>query len=380
MEKTPNRRPTSLKLSEQQKQNVRALQRQISRLSTRNLTDGSNGDDFLAELSKDELQLLKDVVHSFKTYNSVSVEAGGDEVDGVHIAKKIWPGRSWSVESYNAATPEGDNFVNPARFYVRLTKEDVQALEHACIEMDEDEAVEKANNSAHLEGTHSSHSLLNGCGNKGQSYGLSVAITQQCEKIVVVKNTFTSAVHESFSNSEQDNFHLISNGRVSQNNHYNGFRSKLKHLPPKERFRQTVYLVINKLRSRPRKMDNDFPEFWRMRGNVTWLSLALTIGGIAAFFADTGTDLKIAIDHFTTGQDYWWGSFTLMLVFLPSVITNLVSYFCYKEDSKRLKRPPESGWKAVCWTHCFLVGVLERYDIKTYIIIFLSEKCCRPNE
>lgn len=356
----PNRRPTSLKLNEQQKQNVRALKRQISRLSTSNFTDGGDNDDFVAELTKDELQLLEDVVHSFKTYNAASVEfeASGDEVDGVYTSKKTWKG--WSVESYDAVTPEGDNFLNPARFYVHLTKEDVETLENVCIEMDEEEAFEKANKIAHHNGSHGSYSLLNGYGNKGPSYGLSVALTQQSEKIVVViKNTSTSAEPESLPNPKQNNFHLISNGRVSQNNQYNGFRSKLKHLPPKERFRQAV---------RSHKMDKDFPEFWRKRGNVTWLRLAFTIGGIAAFFADTGTDLKVAVDHFTTGQDYWWGGFTLLLVFLPSVVTNVVSYFWYKEDSKRYKRPPEGGWKEVCWTHCFLVGVLQRYDIKIYIL------------
>lgn len=356
----PNRRPTSLKLNEQQKRNVRALQRQISRQSTSNFIDGGDNDDIVAELTKDELQLLEDVVDSFKSYNSASVEASGDEVDGVYTSKKIWKGGS--VESYDAVTPEGDNFLNPARFYVHLTKEDVEALENVCIEMGEEEAFEKANKIAHHKGSHGSYSLLNGYGNKGPSYGLSVALTQQCEKIVVVKNTSTSAEPESFSNPKQDSFHLISNRRVSQNNQNNGFRSKLKHLPPKERFRQAVYLVINNpVKSPPRKMDEDFPEFWRKRGNVTWLSLAFTIGGIAAFFADTGTDLKVAIDHFTTGQDYWWGGFTLTLVFLPSVVTNVVSYFWYKEDSKRLKRPPEGGWKEVCWTHWFLVGVLQRY-------------------
>ncbi|XP_068729417.1 XK-related protein 6-like [Montipora capricornis] len=340
-------RELGLKLSEEQRKNVRALRRQISRPSTRNLVDENIDNDIVASLREDELQLLRDVVQSFKTYETVSAETIGDEVDG--IRRKVRKG--WSVDSNYPSSPEDGNFVNPARFYVRVTKEDVEALEQVCMELDKEEAAEKTNKNPFCNNT---QPLLNGYENNHQSYGLRVAITRQSEKVVVVKNTLTSALPERFS--KHDNFHSRK-GIFSHN--YTGLRSK--HIPPKERFRQAVYLVINNLKMLPRRMEKDFSELWRKRGNVTWLSLAFTIGGIIAFFADIGTDLKVAADHFTQGQNYWWGSFTVMLVFFPSVVTNLVSFFWYKEDEKRLKNAPESGWVAVKWTHLCLIGIVERY-------------------
>ena len=88
--------------------------------------------------------------------------------------------------------------------------------------------------------------------------------------------------------------------------------------------------------------------------------MLFTIVAIIAFFADIGTDLKVAADHFAKGNNFWWGSFTLLLVFLPSAVTNLVSFLWYKEDAE-LGRPPKSGWRAVCLTHLLLVGLVERW-------------------
>ncbi|XP_068730215.1 XK-related protein 8-like isoform X1 [Montipora capricornis] len=313
-------RQSGLKLSEEQKQHLRALRHKISRPSTRNVSD----DDFrVARLREDELQLLRDVVQSIKTYktSTVSAETIKDEVDGIRGEVR----RGWSVEC------EDGNFVNPARFY-DFTNEDLEALEQVFMELDKEEAAKKTNKNRFWTNT---QPLLNGYENNHQR----VALTQQSEKVVVVKNTLTSASPaERFSNN---------NGIFLHN--YTGFGSK--HLLPKERFRKCVYF----------RMDKDFSELWRKRGKVTWLSLAFTIGSIVAFFADIGTDLKVAADHFTKGQNYWWGSFTVMLVFFPSVVTNLVSFFWHKEDEKRLKQPPESGWKVVSWTHLCLIGIVERY-------------------
>ena len=110
---------------------------------------------------------------------------------------------------------------------------------------------------------------------------------------------------------------------------------------------------------RPRKMDKDFSELWRKRGNATWLTMLFTVVAIIAFFADIGTDLKVAADHYNKGNHFWWGSLTLLLVFVPSAVTNVVSFLWYKEDTD-LGRPPDSGWKAVCMTHFLLVGLVER--------------------
>ena len=106
-------------------------------------------------------------------------------------------------------------------------------------------------------------------------------------------------------------------------------------------------------------MDRDFSELWRKRGNATWLGVFFSVVAMGAFFADIGTDLKVAADHYTAGSN-WWASFTVMLVLLPSVVTNLFSFFWYKEDDEQSERRPKSGWRTVAITHFLLVGLVER--------------------
>ena len=337
-----------LNLNEQQKQTVRALRRQISSQSTSSPTT-ENGDHVVAKLSEEELRLLRNVVETLTSYKANS-NTITDEVDGREVE------RNWSVESYLSTSRESGTFVNPGRFYVRVTKEDVRTLEQVCIELDGEEEAEKStkpNSNGHINNKYLS---LNKYENKFKNYGFSVALTKQSEKLVtVVENSTTGALPEEFT--KQKNFSLI-NGSVTR--HKSKQRGRLRYLPPRERFRQAVYLVINNLKMRPRKMDKDFSELWRKRGNATWLTLFLSVVAIGAFFADIGTDLKVASDHFTKGNNYWWGSLTLVLVFLPSAVTNLVSFFWYKEDDKQMGRQPKSGWKVVSVTHFFLVGLVER--------------------
>jgi len=345
----PKRLQRGLNLNEQQKQTVRALRRQISSQSTSSPTT-ETGDHVVAKLSEEELRLLRNVVETLTSYKANS-NTITDEVDGREVE------RNWSVESYLSTSRESGTFVNPGRFYVRVTKEDVRTLEQVCIELDEEEEAEKStkpNSNGHINNKYLS---LNKYENKFKNYGFSVALTKQSEKLVtVVENSTTGALPEEFT--KQKNFSLI-NGSVTR--HKSKQRGRLRYLPPRERFRQAVYLVINNLKMRPRKMDKDFSELWRKRGNATWLTLFLSVVAIGAFFADIGTDLKVASDHFTKGNNYWWGSLTLMLVFLPSAVTNLVSFFWYKEDDKQMGRQPKSGWKVVSVTHFFLVGLVERY-------------------
>ena len=344
-EKNPKQHQGGLNLTEQQKQTVRTLRRQISCHSTgSSTTESERSDHLVAKLSEDEISLLRNVVQTFKSYKADS-EPTTDEQDGRRVE------RNWSVESYLSRSRESGTFVNPGRFYVRVTKEDVRALEEVCLELDKEEAAKPYSNGNFSNG----HSSLNGYGNKYKTYGFSVALTNQAEKIILLDSitTTTGASPERFI--KQNDFSLM-NGSASHSSH----RSKLKYLPPRERFKQAVYLVINNLKMRPRKMDKDFSELWRKRGDSSWLSIFFTVVAIAAFFGDIGTDLKVAADHFTKGNHYWWGSFTLLLVFLPSVVTNLVSFFWYKEDDKEIGRPPKSGWKAVLVTHLCLIGMVER--------------------
>ena len=330
-----------LKLNEQQKQTVRALRRQISSNSTGSSTTES-GDHLVAKLNDEEFSLLRNVVQTFRSYKA-DLEPIPDEFDGRTVQKNYLP-----------ASPEDGTFVNPGRFYVRLTREDVRDLEEVCMELDDEEETEVIANTYSYRNFDDSSSSLSGYENKYRNYGFSVALTRQSERInliAVAENTTTEALPEHFT--KKNNVSAI-NGSV------NRYRGKLKYLPPRERFKQAVYMVINNLRMRPRKMDKDFSELWRKRGNATWLSLFFTVVAIAAFFADIGTDLKVAADHFSKGHNYWWGSFTLLLVLIPSVVTNMVSFLWYKEDEKMTTRQPKSGWKIVSVTHFFLVGMVER--------------------
>lgn len=345
----PKRLQANLNLNEQQKQTVRALRRQLSSHSTSSSTKESD-DHLVAKLSEEELHLLRKVVQTFTTYKA-DLEPITDEVD----AKRVQ--RNWSVESSLSTSRKSGTFVNPGRFYVHVTKEDVRTLEQVCIELDEEEAAKENHKPLSNGQLGNKYLSSNDFENRYKNYGFSAALTKQSEKIIVVENAaITGALPENFT-KQNDQLSLV-NGSVLKGK--SRYRSKLRYLPPRERFRQAVYLVINNLKMRPRKMDKDFSKLWRKRGNATWLSLFFAVVAIGAFFADIGTDLKVAADHFTKGNNYWWGSFTLMLVFLPSAVTNLVSYFWYKEDDKQVGRSPTSGWKVVSVTHLLLVGLVER--------------------
>lgn len=338
----PKRLQTVLNLDEKQKQTVRALRRQISSHSTNSST--SEGDHYLAKLSEDEVVLLRKVVERFTSYKA-DADSTRDEIDG----RKVY--RNWSVESYLSSSRGSGIFVNPGRFYVRVKKEDVRALEQVCIELDEEERKTEptTNGYGHLSSRYSFES--DNESKYKRYYGYSVAVTKQNLQTIVVSNScVTEALPEDITNGTK--FGLINGSAPNK-------ACKLRYLPPRERFKRAVYLVRDNLKMRPRKMDKDYSELWRKRGNATWLSLFFSVVAIAAFFADIATDLKVAADHFSAGSN-WWGSFTVMLVLLPSVIINLVSFFWYKEDEQEIGRRPKSGWKIVSLTHLFLVGLIER--------------------
>lgn len=337
-EQQPKLLRSSLNLDEKQKQTVRALRNQLSTHSTSSSTTER---DYVAELTEEEVLLLRKVVQTITTVkaNSDSIR---DDVDGRRVD------RNQSVESFLSSSRGSATYVNPARFYVRVKKEEVRAVEQVCLELDDEESNTKppTNGYGHLNGKNSS--LNDDDHNYKAYYGYSVAVTQQnlsSERPIVVttNETVTEALPE-----DKIKF-VLSNGSA----YTPGHPSQLRHLPPRERFKRAVYLVMDNLKMRPRKMDSDFSELWRKRGNATWLGVFFSVVAIGAFFADIGTDLKVAADHFTSGSK-WWASFTVMLVLLPSVVTNLFSFFWYKEDEE-IGRRPKSGWRTVAITHFFLV-------------------------
>ena len=333
-EQHPKLSRSRLNLDEKQKQTVRDLRRQLSTPST---TGSTTEGDRVAELTEEEVLLLRKVVQTLTT-SAADSDSIRDDVDGRRVD------RNWSVESFLSSS-RGRTFVNPARFYVRVKKEDVRALEQVCLELDDEEFNKKpaTNGYGHL---NSNNSSLN---DYEHFYGYSVAVTQHnlssARPIVVTTNeNVIKALPE-------DEIKFLSNGSTHASH-----SSKLRHLPPRERFKQAVYLVMAKMRP---GMDKDFSELWRKRGNATWLDVFFSVVAIGAFFADIGTDLKVAADHYTAGSN-WWASFTVMLVLLPSVVTNLISFFWYKEDDEQVGRRPKGGWRTVAVTHFFLVGLVER--------------------
>lgn len=100
-------------------------------------------------------------------------------------------------------------------------------------------------------------------------------------------------------------------------------------------------------------------ELWKRRGKVACFTFIFACLAPFTFILDIGTDLNLARTYFTTGNP-WWGTLTLVLVIFPSILTNLISYFFYIDDEDKVRRKPESGWRAVSITHCLQLGLVER--------------------
>ena len=342
----------NLKLNKEQKRSVKALQRQISVQSscTSSITSG----EFLARLSEDELRLLSQVVESFKSYKRSGVNSTVDKADGRKIE------RNWSKESHLSSQSQL-NYVNPGRLYVRICEDDVRTLNQVCLQIDRQELEEsnKTYTKSPRHGNDCANAAKMESKNADYLWGYSVVLVTE-EKMAAASNnqiTFsntrvTGAVPFVVDKRSQYNLRSTINEKTSH-------KSLLKSLPPRERFRQVVFLVMNNLKLRPLRKDWDFSELWKKRGKATWLSIILTIVGLGAFFADIGTDLKVAADHFEAGSN-WWASFTVLLVLLPSIFTNLVSFFWYKEDEVHSGRKPKHGWRIIFVTHVFLIGLVER--------------------
>lgn len=80
-------------------------------------------------------------------------------------------------------------------------------------------------------------------------------------------------------------------------------------------------------------MDKDFLELWWKCGNVIWFDIFFIVVVIGVFFVDIVMDLKVVVDYFRVGSN-WWGSFMVMFVLFLFIIINLVFFFWYKEDEK----------------------------------------------
>ena len=284
------------------------------------------------ELTGQEVVLLRKAVQTLTTFKADS-DLIRANVDGRRVHK------NQKVERFLSSTSGSVTYDTPKRFYVRVKKEEVRVVEQVCLELD-DEELSKTPTANEYEQLNSKNTSLNEYDHEYQvDYGYSVAaVTQQnlsSERPTVVSSnqTMTWSLPED----------RASNGSA----HEPGDTNDLN-------FTRAVFLV----------MDRDLSERWRKRGSATWLGVVFSVVAMVAFFADIVTDLKVAADHYTAGS-YWWASFTLMLVLLPSVVTNLVSFFWHKEDEQiqvdeQIGERPQSGSKTVFITHLLLGGMVER--------------------
>ena len=327
-EKYPKRLRSILKLDKKQKQTVQALGRQ---LSTHSKSGSATGDDGVERLTGREVLLIRNVVRTLTTFTADS-DSIRDNVDGRRVD------RNQSVKRFLSSTRGSVAYDTPARFYVRVKKEEVRAVEQVCLELG-DEELNKKTATKGYEQLNSKNSSLSECDlDYKADYGYGVAVTQQnlsSERptVVTTNEPTTGAITEDRTND----------GSACEP----GDTNELS-------FTRAVFLV----------MDRDLSERWRKRGNATWFGVFFSVVAMGAFFADIVTDLKVAADHYTAGSN-WWASFTLTLALLPSVVTNLVSFFWHKEDeqihvNEQIGERPQSGCKTMSITHLLLGGLVER--------------------
>ena len=171
-----------LNLTEQQKQTIRALRRQISCHPTAGSSITESGDHLVAKLSEGELNLLNNVVQTFVSYRADP----GPIAQNIKGKKLL---RDWSGDSFiSTASHESGTFVNPKRFYVRVTKEEVQTLEQVCIELDDKETLRTATKLNRNQNLEVKNLALPNNENNRKNYGFNVAFTKQTDEIIVVEN------------------------------------------------------------------------------------------------------------------------------------------------------------------------------------------------
>lgn len=121
---------------------------------------------------------------------------------------------------------------------------------------------------------------------------------------------------------------------------------------------KAAYKSLNQEHSNEEKYDRE-KELWEERGKVQWWTILFSFVAPLTYILDVATDLNLARAHFDRG-DPSWGALTLVFIILPSIFTNVMSYFFYVNDADKVNRRPQSGWKVVKLTHIFQFGLVER--------------------
>ena len=88
---------------------------------------------------------------------------------------------------------------------------------------------------------------------------------------------------------------------------------------------------------------------WQIRGQITWCAMTgVVVLSLMPWLGDVASDLKVATDHYLAGDRVWF-SLTLLLVLVPSMLTQLVSFFFHKHDAEK--------WPIL---HMLQLGVVKR--------------------
>ncbi|XP_031550249.1 cell death abnormality protein 8-like [Actinia tenebrosa] len=311
-------------------------------------------------ITQEEAFMMKNVLRAFGYVQESEIlekDTKADRVDGSKIYRWFSSSESYDTSYYELSSSHTSRFISPGRFYVsEETKAIIREVHQKIVQRKpcsstsyERQILVKVQSQVTSEGV------------KLDDIGIEMANEE-------LKNETSghpsNGVGPSFgiNNPEfcDSRISLLSDPNISNARNGHVGYTDLSRLPPRERFQELTRRALARRKEEEKRKKREFyTRLWEKRGKAGWLDLIFTIIGFGAFFADTGTDIKVASDHFTTG-DPWWGTFTLILVIFPAILVNLVSYFFYKEDEGH-GRVPESGWKAVKITHICQVGLVERY-------------------
>jgi hypothetical protein len=378
-------------LTEKEIKTVEKFHRQLSSHSILSIRteDGLDGPDDQEQdlqkesISQEEALVMKKVLTAFGYSQEDIIVTGQEASDGTDgkTYDRLSSSESYehSYRSVERSSTYTSRFVSPGRFYVRVSQEirtnvkevhekikkrkpKISSVHPSLYSNVEVQSEVKLGNSIQIDNLHQKDvklTIVDDTFQNQSSRHSNLYPKHEGESNVSRENSEFRTSQESLSVTEQRDGNAT-NGHARWSDYRN---ANLSQLPPRERFQELVKRAVLKRavlkRVEDRKKRQEFNAIlWKKRGQAGWLDLIFTIIGLFAFFADSGTDLKVASDHFTTGNP-WWGTFTLLLVFFPTVLVNLVSYFFYKEDGD-CDIKPKSGWKAVKITHILQVGLVER--------------------
>lgn len=361
----PNEDLTVEELTDKEIKTVQKFHRQLSThsilsIQTEDGLDEPEGPDEKAPtkisetITKEEALMMQKVLKAFG-YNKQSdllEQESEDGIDGRKVYRRLSSSESYSNTSYDYyRSSSTSRYVSPGRFYVRVSEET-----KAIVRDVHEKIVNKKAGYVKVETNETLGSVQ-----WDNLHPNDIDFKMADEKINNQTPGYPSnGVGTKFGINNPE-FWDSRNSLFAGSNAINGHAgyTHLSRLPPLERFKELARKALAAKHEEERRKKREFyTRLWEKRGKAGWLDLIFTIIGLGAFFADSGTDLKVASDHFTTDHP-WWGTFTLILVIFPSILVNIVSYFFYKEDEEH-GTVPESGWKAVKITHCCQVGLVER--------------------